>query len=122
MTKIKNTLLVISTLFLVTLACNTVFPQTEPTSAPTQPVISTLELPQGQVNLPQTEAEVPRVNVEDAKLAFENGEAIIVDVRSAQAYANGHITGAISIPLDEFENNIANVALDKDQWIITYCT
>lgn len=122
MTKIKNTLLVISTLFLVTLACNTVFPQTEPTSAPTQPVISTLELPQGQVNLPQTEAEVPRVNVEDAKLAFENGEAIIVDVRSAQAYADGHITGAISIPLDEFENNIANVALDKDQWIITYCT
>ena len=117
-----NFLLFILILILVTLACNAVLPQTESTSAPAQPVISTLNLPQGQDNLPQTEAEVPRVHVDEAKLAFENGEAIIVDVRSVDAYAEGHVTGAISIPLNEFENNVGNLPLDKSQWIITYCT
>ena len=119
----KKNLLIISTLLLVTLACNTVVPKTETASTPTQPVISTLELPQGQDNdLPQTEAEVPRVAVEDAKAAFDAGEAIIVDVRSPDAFAVSHVAGAISIPLGEFEGNIENVSLDKDQWIITYCT
>ena len=72
--------------------------------------------------IPQTEDEVPRVTVEEAKAAFDKGKAIIVDVRSAEAYAAGHAAGAISIPLSEFENNINDLPLDKDQWIITYCT
>jgi 3-mercaptopyruvate sulfurtransferase SseA len=72
--------------------------------------------------VPQTEADVPRVKVEEAKSAFDSGKAIIVDVRSAEAYAEGHAAGAISIPLTEFENNIENLSLDKDQWIIPYCT
>lgn len=118
----KKNLLIISTLLLVTLACNAAVPKTETASAPTQPVISTLELPQGQNNIPQTEAGVPRVTVEDAKAALDSGEAIIVDVRGPAAFADGHAAGAISIPLGEFEGNIANVQLDKDQWIITYCT
>jgi 3-mercaptopyruvate sulfurtransferase SseA len=71
---------------------------------------------------PQTEDAVPRVTVEEAKSAFDNGKAIIVDVRSAESYAAGHAAGAISIPLTNFENNIEDLSLDKDQWIITYCT
>jgi len=70
----------------------------------------------------QTEDAVPRVTIEEAKSAFDNGKAIIVDVRSAESYAAGHAAGAISIPLAEFENNIEDLSLDKDQWIITYCT
>ena len=117
----KKTLLIISTLLLVTLACNASLPKTA--SAPTQPVISTLELPQGQDNdLLQTEAKVPRVTVEEAKTAFDSGEAIIVDVRSAESYAEGHIAGAISIPLGSIESNPSGLDLDKNQWIITYCT
>ena len=72
--------------------------------------------------VPQTEDAVPRVTIEEAKSAFDNGKAIIVDVRSAESYAAGHAAGAISIPLAEFENNIEDLSLDKDQWIITYCT
>jgi len=72
--------------------------------------------------IPQTEDEVPRVTVEEAKSAIEDGKAIIVDVRSAESYAAGHAAGAISIPLANFENNIEDLSLDKDQWIITYCT
>ena len=117
----KKTLVVISILFLVTLACNASLPQTKPTSAPTIQVIST-QSQQGQTNLPLTEADVPRVTPKDAELAFDEGKAVIVDVRGAQYYAEGHVAGAISIPLDQFENNIENVPLKKDQWIITYCT
>lgn len=126
--KNKNTeiILALSILLLATLACNSVLPQTEPAASPAP----TLDLPQptfvsptqSQQELPLTEADVPRVTVEDAKLAFDNGEAIIVDVRSAEFYAESHIAGAVSIPLGEFEINIANVPLDKNAWIITYCT
>jgi 3-mercaptopyruvate sulfurtransferase SseA len=118
----KKTLLVISILLLATLACNASLPQTEPTTAPTIQAISTQPQTQGKTDLPLTEADVPRVPVDEAKVAFDNGAAVIVDVRSAEYYAEGHAAGAISIPLDQFENDIENVPLDKNQWIITYCT
>jgi 3-mercaptopyruvate sulfurtransferase SseA len=118
----KKNLFATSILLLTTLACNAALPQTRPTTAPSIQVISTQPKTQGQTDLPLTEADVPRVGVEEAKLALDNGEAVIVDVRSAEAYAAGHAAGAISIPLAEFENNIKNVPLKKDKWIITYCT
>jgi len=115
----KKTLLLISILLLLaTSACNASSPQKESTTK----AISTLPQTQGRTDLPLTEAEVPRVTVEDAKVAFDNSEAVLVDVRSAEAYAAGHAVGAINIPLAEFENNIDNVPLNKDQWIIPYCT
>jgi 3-mercaptopyruvate sulfurtransferase SseA len=72
--------------------------------------------------IPQTEDTVPRVTVEEAKSVLDSGKAILVDVRSVEAYAEGHAAGAMSIPLSQFEVNIENMSLDKDQWIITYCT
>jgi len=114
----KKNLLVISLLLFAASACNSTLPQTGPTiqSYPNQ--LQT----QGQTALPLTEASVPRVTAEEAKLAFDNGEAVIVDVRSAEAYAEAHLAGAISIPLGEIELNPTGVPLDKSQWIITYCT
>ena len=124
MAKQKFILAGFSTLLLVIIACNFTPPQSIPTSAPTQPVIiSTIELPQqGQNNIPQTEADVPRVYVNDAKAAFDSGKAVIVDVRGTDAFAKGHIAGALFIPLGDIENDPANIKLDKNQWIITYCT
>ena len=72
--------------------------------------------------IPKTEDAVPRVTVEDAKSALDRGKAVLVDVRSVDAYADGHAAGAMSIPLSQFETGIENLSLDKDQWIITYCT
>jgi 3-mercaptopyruvate sulfurtransferase SseA len=119
----KKTLLVFSILLLLaTSACNAALPQADPTTAPTIQAIATLPKTQGQTALPLTEAGVPRVTVEEAKAALDSGVAIIVDVRSAEAYAAGHVVGAINIPLAGFENNIDNLSLNKGQWIITYCT
>lgn len=116
----------INLLFIIPLICGLAFAcspatATEPPSLQTVPV--TVE-PTSTVSsqVPRTEAEVPRVSVEDTIAAVQSGEAIVVDVRSAQAFQASHIPGALSIPLFDIESNPAGVSLDKDKWIITYCT
>lgn len=109
-----KTILALSILILSSLACNALVPQTE---TPPQ-----FQQPSSNGALPASEDEVPRVSVEDAKIAFDSGEAIIVDVRSRASYNDAHMIDALSIPLDLFESNIGNIDLPKDKWIITYCT
>ena len=46
----------------------------------------------------------------------------VVDVRDPAQYEQSHVAGAISIWLDDIEANPTGLDLDKDQWIITYCT
>jgi len=114
-------ILFLCTSLLLMLACTTLLPGT-PTPAP---IPTTITEPTSSVlneNLPQAEADVPRISVEEARTALESGAAVIVDVRSAESFAETHMAGAISIPLSEFENNIEGIGLEKDQWIITYCT
>ena len=71
---------------------------------------------QGEIPYP----EIDRVSLEDAKIALDSGSAILVDVRSAEAYASQHIEGAINIPTAELESRLGE--LDPKQWIIPYCT
>ena len=79
-------------------------------------------VPQTEPESPAVEApgEIQRVSLEESKTAFDNGEAIFLDVRSASSYAAGHIPNALSIPLAELEPRVSE--LDPNQWIITYCT
>jgi rhodanese-related sulfurtransferase len=62
------------------------------------------------------------VTPEEAKAALDSGAAVIVDVRNPASYEESHVAGAISIWLEDIEANPTGVNLDKDQWIITYCT
>ena len=109
----------ISILVLSVLACNALVPP-QPMNTP-QPTL-TLQPAIPTVSVPLTENEVPRVTVEDAKAAFDSGSAIIVDVRSVQAFEASHIPGAINIQLGVFETNPTELDHAKDHWIITYCT
>ncbi|HUM26908.1 MAG TPA: rhodanese-like domain-containing protein [Anaerolineales bacterium] len=68
----------------------------------------------------ETYPDISRVSLNDANSALEEGAAVIVDVRSIEAYQAAHVAGAINIPLAELEARLAE--LDKAQWIITYCT
>lgn len=119
--KKRNLLIGIALLIFTALACNSLVPNT--TEATPFYVITEVESVPTQTS-PQliSEADVPRISVSEAKAALDSGTAVIVDVRSADAYANGHAAGAVSIPLINFENNIGSLSLKKDQWIITYCT
>ena len=111
--KKKTSLFVIPILLLALSACGA-----PPAPTATVEVVATPTA----AKIPLTEAEVPRISLEQAKAAIESGAAIVVDVRSQDAFNASHIPGAINIQLGEFETNIAGLALDKEQWIITYCT
>jgi 3-mercaptopyruvate sulfurtransferase SseA len=130
MKRIKYILPAALILLLASLACNALLPQTEPTSVPS-PVETQILVPtstsepvatQPEANLPQTDAEVPRVPVDQAKAAFDSGDAVIVDVRGADAYARSHITGALEVSLSAIQTDPANLPLVKNKWIIANCT
>ena len=120
----------ISVLILASLACNTLLPPAGPAEsatpiagpASTMVVIVEPTFPVEQPGLPATEADVPRVSLEQALTAYSAGAAVFVDVRAPESYQISHIPGAINIPLGIFETDIAKVNLEKDAWIITYCT
>jgi hypothetical protein len=127
----RKTLIPLSLTVLFILSCNLLTQQLAPqvTTAPTlmatiiiEPTTIVEPTSAPRSDLPRDEAAVPRISVEQAKTALDSGAAILVDVRSAQAYEQEHIPGAISIPLAEIETNPTGLKLEKDQWIITYCT
>lgn len=130
MSKTKS-ILSLSLLLLAALACNFIPATQAPTLAPTRvasqtpPAITSIvePTPTSQLNhVPLTEAEVARVPLDVAKAAIDTGAAIVVDVRSADSYQASHVPGARSIPLADIEANPTGLKLDKNQWIITYCT
>jgi predicted sulfurtransferase len=110
---------ILSIIVLMLSACSA---QASPATAPMPTTIVEIISSPTAGNVPLAEAEVPRISPEKAKAAMESGAAIVIDVRSREAYAVSHIPGAINIQLGEFETNITSLDLDKEQWIITYCT
>ena len=65
------------------------------------------------------ETAVPRISVQEVQAAVAKGEAVLVDVRQAEAYNTAHIAGAISVPETEIANRFAT--LPKQKKLITYC-
>ena len=62
------------------------------------------------------------ITAEEArKLMDSEKDRIILDVRSREAYDQGHIPGAILIPDTEIEAKAADLLPDKDQLILVYC-
>ncbi|MCJ7622298.1 MAG: hypothetical protein MUO76_02255 [Anaerolineaceae bacterium] len=67
-----------------------------------------------------TPDSIQRVSAAETMTEFLNGEVIILDVRSQTAFNDRRISGSVNIPLEELEQRLGE--LDKDKWIITYCT
>ena len=55
----------------------------------------------------------------NAQLDLET--TVLIDVRSAEEYASGHLRGAVNIPHDRITDEIGSVAADKSARIILYC-
>lgn len=64
--------------------------------------------------------EIARISLDEAKAALDLSTAVLLDVRSAEAFAGQHITGAVNIPTAELETRLTE--LDPNAWIIPYCT
>jgi len=65
-----------------------------------------------------TGGEVPRIELDEAKRRFDARTALFVDVRGAGDYENGHIPGALSIPLSGPPERY--FTLPRDQDIVLY--
>ena len=65
-----------------------------------------------------------RATLTDAKRAFDRKEATFIDARSSHDYAAGHIPGALSLPVSEFEARSRELlkGLSREARIITYCS
>jgi 3-mercaptopyruvate sulfurtransferase SseA len=81
-------------------------PATEPTQVST--------------NIEATVQAMKRVSLGDAKAAFDLKTAVFLDARDTSSYAQSHIPGAINIPENELASRSGE--LNKNDWIITYCT
>lgn len=55
------------------------------------------------------------------KMMEEESDYIILDVRTQEEYAQGHIPNAILIPDYEIEEKAETVLKDKNQLILVYC-
>ena len=65
-----------------------------------------------------------RATLQDAKRAFDRKDVLFVDARSLGDYEQGHIPGALNLPVDKFESEGRELLKDfpKDAGIITYCS
>jgi rhodanese-related sulfurtransferase len=63
---------------------------------------------------------VPRISLDETKSKLDNGQAVLVDVRSKSSYDKSHAVGAISIPEQEINSRLNE--LPRDQEIVLYCT
>jgi hypothetical protein len=64
-------------------------------------------------------AAVRRISRQDAMKMVKQKKAVYVDVRSKESYDQGHLPGAISIPLSELESRFKD--LPRGKFLITYC-
>ncbi|HEX7537058.1 MAG TPA: metalloregulator ArsR/SmtB family transcription factor [Dermatophilaceae bacterium] len=60
--------------------------------------------------------DVPR---EELLRRARSGEVVVLDVRPRHEYASGHIPGAVSVPVEELEQRLAE--LPADVRVVAYC-
>lgn len=67
-------------------------------------------------------AQVTDISQAELMQRIKAGHAgLILDVRSPQEYAEGHIPGAINIPHDQLSSRVAEIGSYKDKEIVLYC-
>ena len=64
-------------------------------------------------------ATAKRISREDAMKMVKQKKAVYVDVRSKESYDQGHLPGAISLPLSELQARFKELPTGK--YLITYC-
>ncbi len=80
----------------------------------------------GQINAKEaTEVDKPKhivIDLDTAENIFtlQTQNAYLIDVRSAEEFAEGHVTGAINIPVDQI-SSVTDEIDDKDAVIMVYC-
>jgi len=53
--------------------------------------------------------------------ALKRPDAVLIDVRTAEEYAEGALPGSIRVGTDELRTRIGSLAPEKDQPVVLYC-
>jgi len=61
-----------------------------------------------------------RITPADLRQLLKKGEAVVIDVRSEEAYKAGHVKGARNIPFVQIADRVAELPANK--LIATYCS
>lgn len=61
-----------------------------------------------------------KITAADAKALMDEGGVTVVDVRTQQEYADGHVPGAVNIPNEDITTTPPD-GLNKDDTLIVYC-
>lgn len=59
------------------------------------------------------------IDTDELLRRLNDGEVVLLDVRPTTEYANGHLPGALHIPLEQLASRLAE--LPKNQEIVAYC-
>ena len=108
MTRIVSTLLIASALC-VAFSSHAVAgaePAAVPAAKPAAPAAASVAAPMSQEALLQHQSQHP-------------DHLYVLDVRTPQEYAAGHVPGAVNVPYDQLASRLAEVPKDKD--IVLYC-
>lgn len=57
----------------------------------------------------------------DAAHALVKDGAFLLDVRSPGEFAEGHLAGAVNVPVSELEATLASLPADRSRQIVVYC-
>lgn len=64
---------------------------------------------------------IKRITAQQAKQQMEAGDCVVLDVRTPEEYAAGHIPGAVCIPGGELATRAADELPRREQPILVYC-
>ena len=85
-------------------------------------VVLTIAMSSCQIANNSTLVGYQRISPGEAKeIMLSEVGYIILDVRTEEEYAQGHVPGAILLPDYEIETKAAEVLPNKDQLILVYC-
>ncbi len=63
----------------------------------------------------------PTVTGAQAQELVQKQQALLLDVRSPEEFAEGHLEKAVNIPVQQLESKLSTLADKKDQPIVVYC-
>ena len=68
----------------------------------------------------QTVRDVPRISIDDVKQLMATKQVVLIDVRDPRSFADGHIPGAINVPMASVQSYLDTIPKDKP--VVAYCT
>jgi phage shock protein E len=68
-----------------------------------------------------TQGEIGEISADALLARSGDGQTVILDVRTPEEYASGHVPGAINVPHDQVESRIAELEPLRGQEVVVYC-